>query len=265
MDENTKKLLSREEEAELAKRMKSGDGNARKKLIEANTGLVRAIAIQYQNTGVDLDDLIDEGYIGLIDAVDRFDPLRGKLSTYATYWIRQKIEREIKHAHQIKIPDHKTKYIKQIKTFIEKYSDEHGIDPSDEEISKAVGIDYEDVSNIRNIIYYGFISKDAEIEDGNNSTIEDFISDGCDIESETVDVSLEIVERMIMVLETLTPAEKRIIELRLGIEGKSYKCSEIAKKTGKTEKEISLLEKKAEEKLKTVDAQKIFMEIIAMR
>jgi RNA polymerase primary sigma factor len=245
-------LLSGEEEVELAKRMEQGDQIAKKRLAEANLRLVVSIAKRYVGRGMLFLDLIQEGNLGLIKAVDKFDYTRGfKFSTYATWWIRQAITRAIAdQARTIRIPVHMVETINKVVRVSRQLLQELGHDPHPQEIAKEMGMPVEKVREIMKIAQEP-VSLETPIGEEEDSHLGDFIPDeDAPAPAEAASFTL-LKEQLIDVLKTLTPREEKVLRLRFGIEdGRPRTLEEVGKEFNVTRERIRQIEAKALRKLR---------------
>src|ERR1700761_1872173 len=251
-------LLTPEQEVELADRIKRGDPEARAHMIKANLRLVVKIAQDYANLGLPLLDLISEGNIGLMKAVERFDPAKGgKLSTYAAWWIKQSIKRALANQSKtIRLPVHLVDKISKMRRVSLQMSEELGREPTDEELAEEIGISSGKVSQLKTVSIRP-ASLDAPISDDDSTEFGEIVGD------EDAQTPFELLrdknlrDEVSELLEVLDDRERKIIFQRFGLDGgKPKTLEEVGKKFGVTRERIRQLQNIALAKLRRALSKK---------
>ncbi len=245
-------LLSAAEEIEIAKRMADGDQDAKKQMAEANLRLVVSVAKRYVGRGMLFLDLIQEGNLGLIKAVEKFDYRKGyKFSTYATWWIRQAITRAIAdQARTIRIPVHMVETINKLIRVNRQLLQEYGREPRPDEIAREMGISEEKVREIIKVAQEP-VSLETPIGEEEDSHLGDFIPDDDAPAPAEVAAFTLLKEQLMEVLDTLTPREEKVLRLRFGLDdGKARTLEEVGREFNVTRERIRQIEAKALRKLR---------------
>ena len=240
-------MISVEEEIELAKKISKGDDEARKKMITANLRLVVKIAQDYSNIGLSLLDLINEGNIGLMKAVERFDPSKGgKLSTYASWWIKQSIKRALANQSKtIRLPVHMVDRVTQIRRTTQQLSEKLGREPSDEELAEEMKIPVSRITHLKSVSKKP-ASLDSPINDEDGTNLGDLVPDEKSTSPLEKLQSKSLVGDVDKVLSTLEPREADIIRLRFGLEGRDPKTlEEVGEQIGITRERVRQLQEQA--------------------
>ncbi len=251
-------VITVEEEKYYARKVAEGSPEARKKMIEANLRLVVKIARRYVNQGLSLLDLIEEGNIGLIKAVEKFNLAKEcRFSTYATWWIKQSIERSIaNHSRTIRLPVHVSSRVNRISKIISIYVEKNGREPSLEEISQESGFRIDFVRNLFTMAIKTY-SLESYIDENSKLTLEEVIPNPDNEEPLSILEHTRRMEEVASWLDALNPDERKVILLRFGLDGDEPQTLELIGKTfGVTRERIRQIEQKALNKLRKIVKRK---------
>ncbi|MCS7063114.1 MAG: RNA polymerase sigma factor RpoD/SigA [Methylacidiphilales bacterium] len=250
-------LLTPKEEKQLAKRIKKGDQEARNRMIQANLRLVVKIAHEYSRYGMPLVDLVSEGNLGLMKAVDRFDPDKGgKLSTYAAWWIRQSIKRALANQGKtIRLPVHLVDKIARMRRVAMQLAEELDREPTDEELAEELFTTPQKIAKLRMATMRPSSLDAALTQESDSATLGDILADES-VKDPSYDLVMDnLKDRLAEILPKLDPREQKILKLRFGLgtqDGKEMTLEEIGKKFNVTRERIRQLQKIALEKLRKI-------------
>jgi RNA polymerase primary sigma factor len=249
-DINTIPLLSREAEIELATRAQAGDRDALEKLIVGNLRYVVSVARRYLGYGVSLADLINEGNIGLIQAVKRFDPTRGvKLITYAVWWIRQAITQALaEQGGIIALPVKQLDKLRKVLGEYRRYTQHIGVEPSSEELAEELGLPADEVESILHV--YRHLSLDRPIGEEGETSFLDVLPSTTAPSGEEAYINATMTQEIQELLSQLPPREQQILRLRFGMDGEPKTLEEIGGRLGLTRERVRQIEKQAKDRLR---------------
>lgn len=257
-------LLTSEEERLLTRAVQEGDKRARQRLIESNMRLVINIAKTYRNRTIPLEDLIQEGAIGLIQAAERFDPDKGfRFSTYATHWIRQAIGRAIDNKSKaIRLPAHVSQSLRKIEREKIRLAGELGMDPSSEQIASAMGISPKKLATLVQASQE-LLSLDMSVGDSGGMTLGGLIKDNKNIDPETTVLSQEMIDELQRIICELNEREQRVMRQRFRLDGSEGPIHEdIAKELKLSRERVRQIEVQAIKKLRVLAQRKRLKDLL---
>lgn len=244
------KLLTAKEERELAEKCMAGDAQAREKMINSNLRLVVHTAKKYAHRGMSLPDLIEEGNIGLLKAVDHFDTKHGtRFSTYATWWIKQAIRRSLVNTTKtVRVPAYMVELVAKWKIAQQTLTSELGCEPSPEEVAKKLKIPKEKVRLVKRIV--GAQGRTTSLESDTHGSLADMMSDESSLTAEEILFNREEISRIQSLLKAIDERESEVLRLRYGLgDGEALTLEKIGEKLGLTRERVRQIENEALEKL----------------
>jgi RNA polymerase primary sigma factor len=260
-------LLRPEEEVALTRAAQSGDGTAKQRLVESNMRLVINIAKAYRSRAIPIEDLIQEGAIGLMHAVERFDPEKGfRFSTYATHWIRQSIGRALDNkAKAIRIPAHISQSLRKIERIRAQLGRDFGQEPTPEQLAAAIGISPKRLHALSQASQE-MLSLDMRVGDNDNTTLGNLLKDDRQVDPETEYLSGEVMEELQHILMELNERERRVMSYRLKMEGvtdENTMRDDLARELSLSRERIRQIEIQAIKKLRAMAQRRQLRELLS--